>query len=71
MAKKMQPMGLFDMFDQCLADSLGVDVETYIEVIDHKCSEEDATTIIMTLLESEDKPEEIAKAKELFDKYNQ
>jgi hypothetical protein len=69
--EKPQPMGLFDIFDQCLAQSLGVDVETYIEVIDFKCSEEDATTIIMTLLDSEDKPEEIAKAKALFDKYNQ
>ena len=71
MTKKMQPMGLFDVFDQCLAQSLGVDVETYINVIEHKCSEEDATTIIMTLFDSEDNPEEIAKAKALFDKYNQ
>lgn len=71
MSKKPKQIGLFDMFDQCLAQSLGVDVKTYIEVIDFKCSEEDATTIIMTLLDSEDKPEEIAKAKVLFDKYNQ
>ena len=67
----MQKMGLFDLMDQAIADELGVDVPTYIEVIDFKCSEEDATTIIMTLLDSEDKPEEIAKAKALFDKYNQ
>jgi hypothetical protein len=71
MSKRPKQIGLFDMFDQCLAQSLGVDVETYIKVIDFKCSEEDATTIIMTLLDSEDKPEEIAKAKVLFDKYNQ
>ena len=31
--EKPQPMGLFDIFDQYLAQSLGVDVETYIEVI--------------------------------------
>lgn len=61
--------GLFDMMDQIIADSLGVDVEKYIEIIETKCSEEDATIIIMTLLESEDKPEEIAKAKEIFNKY--
>lgn len=61
--------GLFDMMDQMIADSLGVDVEKYIEIIETKCSEEDATTIIMTLLDSEDKPEEIEKAKEIFNKY--
>ena len=71
MAKKENQIGLFDIFDQCLAQSLDVDVETYIHVIEHKCTEEDATTIIMTLLDSEDNPEEIAKAKALFDKYNQ
>lgn len=57
------------MMDQMIADSLGVDVEKYIEIIETKCSEEDATIIIMTLLESEDNPEEIAKAKEIFNKY--
>ncbi|MEY4573090.1 MAG: hypothetical protein RLZ10_2365 [Bacteroidota bacterium] len=68
---KKQSIGLFDMLDQCLAQSLGVDVETYIKIIEHKCTEEDATAIIMTLLDSEDKPEEIAKAKAIFDQYNQ
>jgi hypothetical protein len=68
--KKSQPIGLFDMIDQILANSLGIDVETYIEIIDHKCTEEDATTIIMTLLDSEDRPEEIAKARSIFNKYN-
>ena len=68
---KKQSIGLFDIFDQTLAASLGVDVETYIRVIDCECTEEDATTIIMTLLDSEDNPEEIAKAKALFDQYNQ
>lgn len=71
MSKKSQPMDLFDMFDQTLAASLGVDVETYINVIEYKCTLEDATTIIMTLLDSEENPEEIAKAKALFDQYNQ
>ena len=68
---KKQSIGLFDLFDQTLAASLGVDIETYIDVIENKCTEEDATTIIMTLLDSEDNPEEIAKAKALFDQYNQ
>ena len=68
---KKQSIGLFDLFDQTLATSLGVDVETYIDVIENKCTEEDATTIIMTLFDSEDNPDEIAKAKALFDQYNQ
>lgn len=70
MGKKMQPMGLFDMFDDILATSLGVDVETYIDVIENKCTLEDATEIINTLLDSEDRPEEIEKARTLFSKYN-
>lgn len=70
MEKKMQPMGLFDMFDDILATALGVDVETYIDVIENKCTEEDATEIINTLLDSEDRPEEIEKARALFSKYN-
>jgi hypothetical protein len=61
--------GFFDIMDQVIADTLEVDVDKYIEIIETKCSEEEATTIIMTLLESEDKPEEIAKAKEIFNKY--
>ena len=68
---KKQSIGLFDLFDQTLAASLGVDIETYIDVIENKCTEDDATAIIMTLLDSEDNPEEIAKAKALFDQYNQ
>ena len=68
---KKQSIGLFDLFDQTLAASLGVDIETYIDVIENKCTEEDATTIIMTLLDSEDNPDEIAKAKAIFDQYNQ
>jgi hypothetical protein len=68
---KKQSIGLFDLFDQTLAASLGVDIETYIDVIENKCTEDDATAIIMTLLDSEDNPDEIAKAKAIFDQYNQ
>jgi len=68
---KKQSIGLFDIFDQTLAASLGVDIETYIDVIENKCTEDDATAIIMTLLDSEDNPDEIAKAKAIFDQYNQ
>lgn len=62
-------MGLFDIMDQAIADSLGVDVEKYIEIIENKCTEEEATEIIMTLLDSEDKPEEYEKARKIFNKY--
>lgn len=61
--------GLFDLMDQAIADSLGVDVEKYIEIIETKCTEEEAAEIIMILLDSEDKPEEITKAKDLFNKH--
>ncbi len=61
--------GFFDIMDQVIADTLEVDVDKYIEIIETKCSEEEATTIIMTLLESEDNPEEIEKAKAIFNKY--
>ena len=64
--KKSMEMGLFDLMDHSIALSLGVDVETYIDVIENKCTEEDATKIIMTIFDSEDKPEEIAKAKAIL-----
>jgi hypothetical protein len=59
--------GLFDMMDDAIADALGVDVETYINIIDIKCKEEDAKFIIMTVL-MEDK-DNLEKAKEMFNTY--
>ena len=60
-------IGLFDILDQGIADELGVDVETYIEVIDMKASDEDADFIIMSILEGDEKKKE--KAIELFKSY--
>jgi len=60
-------IGLFDILDQGIADELGVDVGTYIEVIDMKASEEDAQFIIMSLLEGDENKKE--QARELFNKY--
>jgi hypothetical protein len=59
--------GLWDMMDMAIAGELGVDVETYIKVIDGKCSEEEANFIIMTILDEDE--ENLEKAKEKFNKY--
>jgi hypothetical protein len=59
--------GLFDMLDHGIAGELGVDVETYIKIIDHKCTEEEANFIIMTIMEED--ADNIEKAKEMFNKY--
>ena len=58
---------LYDMMDYNIAEELGVDVETYIELIENKCSAEDANFIIMTLLT--DDTDNLEKAKETFNKY--
>jgi hypothetical protein len=58
-------MGIFDMFDQALADDLGVDVETYINTID-KFDDEDMEYIIGTLLNEKTSVEEKEKARDLF-----
>lgn len=60
-------MGLWDMMDMAIAGELGVDVETYIDIIDDKCTEEEANFIIMTILDEDE--ENLEKAKEMFNKY--
>jgi len=59
--------GLWDMMDNAIAQELGVDLETYIKVIDHKCTEEEANFIILTIMEEDE--ENLEKAKEMFNKY--
>jgi hypothetical protein len=63
----MKKMGLFDMMDQGIAGELGVDVETYIKVIDHKCTDDEANFIILAVLGDDE--DELVKAKELFNSY--
>jgi hypothetical protein len=59
-------LGLFDLFDSAIAETLGVDVKTYIEVIESEnVSDEEQEQIIMGVLEGND--EAIQKAKELFE----
>lgn len=60
-------IGLYDMMDSAIAGELGVDVETYIDIIDKKCTEEEANFIIMTILDEDE--ENLEKAKEMFNKY--
>jgi hypothetical protein len=59
--------GLWDMMDYAIAGELGVDVETYIKIIDINCTEEEANFIIMTIMEEDQ--DNIEKAKEMFNKY--
>ena len=59
--------GLFDMMDHAIANELGVDVETYVKIIDGKCTEEEANFIILTIMEEDQ--ENLEKAKEMFNKY--
>jgi hypothetical protein len=55
-------MGLFEMIDDAFAKELGVDLETYIDVIENKCTLEEADFIISNLFNEED----IEEAKQLF-----
>jgi hypothetical protein len=59
--------GLWDMMDMAIAEELGVDLDTYIEVIEHKCTKEDRDSIILAVLE--DDVDKIKEAKEKFNKY--
>jgi hypothetical protein len=55
-------MGLFEIMDDAFAQTLGVDLETYVDVIENKCSYEEADFIIDQLFNEGD----IEAAKEMF-----
>ena len=59
--------GLFDMMDYAIAGELGVNVQTYVKIIDGKCTEEEANFIILTIMEEDQ--DNLEKAKEMFNKY--
>lgn len=59
--------GLWDMMDHAIANELGVDVKTYVKIIDGKCTEEEANFIILTIMEEDQ--DNLEKAKETFNKY--
>ena len=55
-------MGLYEMIDEAIAFELGVDVETYVDVIENKCTLEEADAIIDAIWTKDD----IEEAKRLF-----
>ena len=55
-------MDLFELMDHAIADELGVDLETYVDVIENKCSYEEADFIIEQLFNEGD----IEAAKQMF-----
>jgi hypothetical protein len=55
-------MGLYEMIDEALAFELGVNVETYVDVIENKCTLEEADAIIDAIWTKGD----IEEAKQLF-----
>jgi hypothetical protein len=57
-------MGLYEMIDEAMAFELGVDVKTYINVIENKCTLEEADAIIDIIWSEGD----IEEAKQLFNK---
>ena len=59
--------GLYDLMDQVVAVGLGVPMETYINIIETKCTEEEAAFIIMTIIDEDE--DNLDKAKETFHKY--
>jgi hypothetical protein len=55
-------MGLFELMDDAFADELGVDLETYVDVIENRCTLEEADFIIDQLFNEGD----IDAAKQMF-----
>ena len=55
-------MDLFELMDHAIADELGVDLETYVDVIENKCTFEEADFIIEQLFNEGD----IEAAKQMF-----
>lgn len=58
-------LGLFDIMDEAIATELGVDIKTYIDVIENRCTYEEAKLIIDNLWDEDGNPD---LAKELFNK---
>ena len=56
-------MGLFEMMDHAIADELGVNVDTYIDVIENKCTIEEADFIIDCVMNDRN---DVEAAKALF-----
>ena len=61
----MEQLFLWDMFDQAIAEGLGVDVKTYVDTID-LFDDKDMEYIIVTILSPDSSEKERQTAKELF-----
>tara|TARA_R110000796_G_scaffold37445_1_gene94482 strand:+ start:328 stop:522 length:195 start_codon:yes stop_codon:yes gene_type:complete len=60
-------IGLYDIMDIEIADQLNVSVETYINVIENRCNQEDRDFIVTAILLEEE--EDVIEAKSLFNSY--
>ena len=54
MNKKNKMTGFYDLMDIGMAEALGVDVETYVTVIEDRCTIEEATLIFNGIWFEED-----------------
>ena len=56
-------MDLFELMDHAIADELGINVDTYIDVIENKCTIEEADFIIDCVMNDRN---DVEAAKALF-----
>lgn len=56
-------MDLFELMDHAIADELGVDLETYVDVIENRCTIEEADFIIDCVMNDRN---DVEAAKALF-----
>jgi hypothetical protein len=59
--------GLYDMMDMAIAEELGVDVKTYIRIIECECSNREANYIINVIMGGRE--DKLENAKAMFNKY--
>ena len=60
--------GVFDILDSIVAQELGVDEKTYIQVIDHTCTGWEARFIISAMFEEGNSTRK-EKARKIFNQY--
>ena len=64
---KMKKLNIWEMMDLIVSEQLETDLETYKEIIENKCTEEEMNFIIITFLEQD--LDNYKKAKQTFNKY--
>ena len=63
----MKKLNIWEMMDLIVSEELETDLETYKEIIENKCTEEEMNFIIITFLEQD--LDNYKKAKQTFNKY--